>query len=246
MRRTPRPNASSSSRYVPRPALAPHPTPSMSLPSITTPMLTSVSCLLVSVFQRGTGGRVLTCALRAVGGAPGVLFCVQAEDAVQFNLMLCSMPLVGKVDETRFMQWFDFHRATHKVDYFQIYDAGGVHESLLRRLEPYIRRGVRLRLRHARRLQDLQRHCCQGEGRTGLSVVPCLQACSRHDSTARTTNNVVRGFFGSVTNGEEDLPFPDSDPCFRLCPVPIPVGSGGERLPVLCAPGRRVGHVHGL
>lgn len=66
---------------------------------------------------------------------------MQAEEAVQFDLMMCSMPLVGKVDETRFMQWFDFHRNLHKVDYFQIYDAGGVHESLLKRLEPFINEG---------------------------------------------------------------------------------------------------------
>eukprot|EP00271_Cylindrocystis_brebissonii_P002894 TRINITY_DN13651_c0_g1_i2.p1 TRINITY_DN13651_c0_g1~~TRINITY_DN13651_c0_g1_i2.p1 ORF type:complete len:497 (-),score=54.21 TRINITY_DN13651_c0_g1_i2:717-2207(-) len=54
------------------------------------------------------------------------------------KLTYCSSPIYGEINEERFMEWIEYHQITHGIDYFHLYDAGGITPSLRARLKPYI------------------------------------------------------------------------------------------------------------
>ena len=58
------------------------------------------------------------------------------------SLTFCSSPMYGTFHLHRLWQWVEYHRLTHGIDLFHLYDAGGVDEALMATLDPHVRSGL--------------------------------------------------------------------------------------------------------
>lgn len=50
--------------------------------------------------------------------------------------------MYGAFHVPRLWQWVEYHRATHGIDRFHLYDAGGVDAALMAKLDPHVRSGL--------------------------------------------------------------------------------------------------------
>lgn len=76
--------------------------------------------------------------LPVYGEKPGSKNPTTPEPPYKSKLTFCSSPIYGDISEAHFVEWLEFHRVTHGVDYFHIYDAGGINPSLRAKLKPYL------------------------------------------------------------------------------------------------------------
>ncbi|GJP63287.1 hypothetical protein CLOP_g20342 [Closterium sp. NIES-67] len=94
-------------------------------------------CILEEEANLRTGG-----ALRmSVNGAellvyeedanPGYKLKFAAEETLVYDVVYCSPPLHREYDTLRLYQWVEYHRKAHRIDFFQLYDAGGVTDDFL-------------------------------------------------------------------------------------------------------------------
>ncbi|CAI5500904.1 unnamed protein product, partial [Closterium sp. Naga37s-1] len=101
-------------------------------------------CILEEEANLRTGG-----ALRmSVNGAellvyeedanPGYKLKFAAEETLVYDVMYCSPPLQREYDTLRLYQWVEFHRKVHRIDFFQLYDAGGVTDDFLGVAESFV------------------------------------------------------------------------------------------------------------
>ncbi|CAI7902691.1 unnamed protein product, partial [Closterium sp. NIES-53] len=58
------------------------------------------------------------------------------------NLTYCSAPMFGAIDTQRLLEWIEFHRSVHGVDYLRMYDAGAMDDDVMAALRPYLRAGI--------------------------------------------------------------------------------------------------------
>ncbi|CAI5463997.1 unnamed protein product, partial [Closterium sp. Yama58-4] len=58
------------------------------------------------------------------------------------NLTYCSAPMFGAIDTQRLLEWIEFHRSIHGVDYLRMYDAGAMDDDVMAALRPYLRAGI--------------------------------------------------------------------------------------------------------
>ncbi|CAI5478751.1 unnamed protein product [Closterium sp. Yama58-4] len=101
-------------------------------------------CILEEEANLRTGG-----ALRmSVNGAellvyeedanPGYKLKFAAEETLVYDVMYCSPPLQREYETLRLYQWVEFHRKVHRIDFFQLYDAGGVTDDFLGVAESFV------------------------------------------------------------------------------------------------------------
>ncbi|CAI5499772.1 unnamed protein product [Closterium sp. Naga37s-1] len=69
---------------------------------------------------------------------PGYKLKFAAEETLVYDVMYCSPPLQREYDTLRLYQWVEFHRKVHRIDFFQLYDAGGVTDDFLGVAESFV------------------------------------------------------------------------------------------------------------
>ncbi|CAI7930452.1 unnamed protein product [Closterium sp. NIES-54] len=69
---------------------------------------------------------------------PGYKLKFAAEETLVYDVMYCSPPLQREYETLRLYQWVEFHRKVHRIDFFQLYDAGGVTDDFLGVAESFV------------------------------------------------------------------------------------------------------------
>lgn len=80
---------------------------------------------------------------------------MQPQAPFAHRLAYCGSPIYGHIQNERLLEWIEYHRVTHGVDFFHLYDAGGVDQTLRLRLKPYMSAKV-MDVRDAREINKFE------------------------------------------------------------------------------------------